>query len=402
MSEIKVSQMQEATNVNDDDYLMIVQNGINKKTKARNVGTGGNVAGDTLPVGSVIEWNSDIIPVNWLLCNGQEISRTDYADLFKILGTKYGQGDGSTTFNLPNRKGNVAVGKDENDEDFNELGKTGGEKEHTLTVAEMPSHNHEPTTNSAVMAKSGQNEMAQETTGGRTYELLTIGKTGGSQPHNNLQPYIVSNFIIKAKQSAGLVATVVDNLESESETDALSAKQGKALNENKQDKNLIKTFHLENDNTEFIVDGLDITRDGGTYEVEMYLQHSKAGDFAIGIQINNSDDAKWVYQGLDCLNDGNPACITSYNTTPNYGRLGAIRYNYTTIIKMTIHKAEYSFGGSLRYYVESMCMNGNFFERTISQYWPDDVATNLTSFRILNVSNTEVFQNGSYVKIYKK
>lgn len=238
MSEIKVSQMQEATNVNDDDYLMIVQNGINKKTKARNVGTGGNVAGDTLPVGSVIEWNSDIIPVNWLLCNGQEISRTDYADLFKILGTKYGQGDGSTTFNLPNRKGNVAVGKDENDEDFNELGKTGGEKEHTLTVAEMPSHNHEPTTNSAVMAKSGQNEMAQETTGGRTYELLTIGKTGGSQPHNNLQPYIVSNFIIKAKQSAGLVATVVDNLESESETDALSAKQGKVLYD-KFSKNII-------------------------------------------------------------------------------------------------------------------------------------------------------------------
>ena len=74
------------------------------------------------------------------------------------------------------------------------------------------------------------NEMSQ-ISGGRTYELLGIQNTGGSQAHNNLQPYAVSPYIIKAKQSSGLVADVVDNLASDSATDALSAKQGKILNE---------------------------------------------------------------------------------------------------------------------------------------------------------------------------
>ena len=200
----------------------------------------------------------------------------------------------------------------------------------------------------------------------------------------------------------GNKSEVIDNLQSESMYDALSANQGRILEKKKQDKNFIKDFYLETDATEFTIDGLDIVRDGGTYEIELYLQHSKANDFAIGIQINNLDDAKWVYQGLDCLNDVNPARITSYNTTPNHGRLGAIRYNYTTIIKFTIHKADYSFGGALRYYIDSICMNGNFVEHTISQYHPASLDVNLTSIRIMNTTNTEVFQNGSYVKVYKK
>ena len=92
-------------------------------------------------------------------------------------------------------KGRVCVGLDEDDTEFNIIGQTGGEKEHTLTIEEMPSHNHQPTTNAAVMAKSGQHEMVQEANGGRAYELLTIGKTGGSQPHNNLQPYEVVGYM---------------------------------------------------------------------------------------------------------------------------------------------------------------------------------------------------------------
>ena len=62
-------------------------------------------------------------------------------------------------------------------------------------------------------------------------EVTSTQNTGGGTAHNNLQPYIVTNFIVKAKQSAGLVATVIDSLESESKTDALSANQGKILNE---------------------------------------------------------------------------------------------------------------------------------------------------------------------------
>lgn len=189
------------------------------------------VTGDTLPIGAVIEWDSDIIPENWLLLDGQEVSREEYSDLFDLYGTKYGEGDGSTTFNLPNRKTRVPVGKDSSDSDFNKLGKTGGEKTHKLTVSEMPSHNHEMTWNTG----SGSSASAVSWISATTTQVVNTKKTGGDGAHNNLQPYIVTNFIVKAKQSAGVVATVIDNLESISEIDALSANQGRVLNDLKLD-----------------------------------------------------------------------------------------------------------------------------------------------------------------------
>ena len=112
----------------------------------------GQIGGDTLPVGSITEYGIDTPPTNWLLCNGQAISRTTYQDLFDIIGTTFGQGDGFTTFNLPNLT-------DEN-----------------------------------------------------VY------------------------YIIKVSQSAGIVATVIDSLTDTSTTNALSAKQGKILNEKIDEK----------------------------------------------------------------------------------------------------------------------------------------------------------------------
>lgn len=229
MSEIKVSEMIEAESVNEEDLIMIVQDGINKKVPASKVGTGGAASGDTLPIGAVLEWYSDMIPENWLLCNGQEVSRTDYAELFNTLGIKYGSGNGSTTFNLPSLKGKVAVGKDENDEDFNEIGKIGGEKKHKSTIEEMPGHLHGVQSGNVINTTSGGYGVANNFNKSGTQ--MTTDVVGGNQPHNNLQPYITCNFIINAKQSAGVVATVVDSLESTSETDALSAKQGKVLNQ---------------------------------------------------------------------------------------------------------------------------------------------------------------------------
>ena len=185
----------------------------------------GAVSGDTLPVGAIMPFGSDTIPENWLLCNGQAVSRTDYQQLFNTIGTTFGQGDGFTTFNLPNLQGKVVVGKDDNDTDFDTLGKAGGEKEHTLTIDEMPSHNHvgTPKYYRASSVEYATEENAQTGTQG------TTSSTGGGQPHNILQPYQVQNYIIKAKQSAGVVATVVDNLNSTSTTDALSANQGRLL-----------------------------------------------------------------------------------------------------------------------------------------------------------------------------
>lgn len=202
----------------------------------------GGITGDTLPIGSVVEFASDNIPDNWLLCNGQAVSRTDYAELFAAIGTTWGTGDGSTTFNLPTKEGLVTVGKKTNDSDFNALGKTGGEKTHTLTVAENPSHSHGENITSqygyqySLVGENGEGTQKAgylPTLSGSevSKKQLLTDNAGGGQPHNNLQPYTVSNFIIKAKQSSGVVATVVDNLNSTSATDALSAKQGKELND---------------------------------------------------------------------------------------------------------------------------------------------------------------------------
>lgn len=83
------------------------------------------------------------VPSNgWLLCNGSAISRTTYANLFAAIGTSYGAGDGTTTFNLPNLQGKIPVGRDTAQTEFDTVGETGGEKTHILSAAEMPSHTH--------------------------------------------------------------------------------------------------------------------------------------------------------------------------------------------------------------------------------------------------------------------
>lgn len=189
-------------------------------------GGGGGVSGDTLPVGSILAYSSTTIPTNWLLCDGRAISRTEYALLFSIIGTTYGVGDGSTTFNLPNLKGRVPVGVDSSQTEFDTLGETGGEKTHTLTVEEMPSHNHQ-----VARATSGQD-------GGSDWNIQNAStgiaqwyttSTGGGQPHNILQPYQTTNYIIKAFSSAGLVANIANGY-STSQNDAYSCDYVNNLN----------------------------------------------------------------------------------------------------------------------------------------------------------------------------
>ncbi len=78
------------------------------------VGDANNKAVPVMPVGCVIPFAGAAAPTGWLLCQGQAISRTTYAQLFSVIGTTYGSGDGKTTFNLPDMRGRVAVGSDAN------------------------------------------------------------------------------------------------------------------------------------------------------------------------------------------------------------------------------------------------------------------------------------------------
>jgi microcystin-dependent protein len=98
-----------------------------------------NVA--TTPAGVIQQYAGTAAPTGYLLCQGQAVSRTTYAALYAVIGTTYGTGDGSTTFNVPDLRQRVPVGKHSSGT-FNTLGGTGGAESHTITTAQLPAHNH--------------------------------------------------------------------------------------------------------------------------------------------------------------------------------------------------------------------------------------------------------------------
>ncbi len=148
------------------------------------------------PPGMSFDWENDTIPIGYLEKNGAAVSRTTYADLFTVIGTKFGIGDGSTTFNLPNDNGRVSVGYDSTQTEFNTVGKTGGAKTHTLTVGEMPTHAH-PITFTRYSSLSYYYAYPPYTSGEVVSNCGSTDNNGGGGAHNNLQPYIVKRKIIK-------------------------------------------------------------------------------------------------------------------------------------------------------------------------------------------------------------
>jgi microcystin-dependent protein len=164
------------------------------------------IAGGTLwadcPLGTINAFGGATAPEGWLLCQGQALSRTDYKDLFDVIGTNFGSGDGSTTFNLPDMRGKVGVGYNGSETEFNAVGKTGGEKTHTLQITEIPTHNHRICPNGIVNTATGSGGYGARAwiSSGESYNVTTE-PIGGSGAHNNLQPYETLNYIMKVKQT---------------------------------------------------------------------------------------------------------------------------------------------------------------------------------------------------------
>ena len=174
-------------------------------------------------IGSVMGWITDTPPEGWLLLDGSAVSRLDYSGLFSVIGTVYGEGDGETTFNLPDLRGRVPVGRS-SEADLDKLGNTGGEKTHKLTAAEMPSHTHTVSGTAAsggahthlmagiatrkagtwngCVASAGCSDTAWTSArsgGAHTHTVSGSAAAAGSGgAHNNMQPYLVLNYIIKA------------------------------------------------------------------------------------------------------------------------------------------------------------------------------------------------------------
>jgi microcystin-dependent protein len=212
----------------------------------------------SVPPGVFVPFLGASVPDGWLLCDGSAVSRVTYSDLFAAIGTAGGPGDGSTTFNLPDLRGRIPVGRDAAQPEFDTLGETGGAKTHTLAKGEMPVHNHGGATgggtsgtdspdhahtgstgwqsadhahggNGYPFATADGTTYAQGGTGASRYTIngyahlggvnanhyhdfttaganarhshsvpaLAISNDGSGTAHNNLQPYLAVNYIIK-------------------------------------------------------------------------------------------------------------------------------------------------------------------------------------------------------------
>lgn len=209
--------------------------------------------------GEVRMWTTTTAPTGWLICNGQAVSRTTYAGLFALIASTFGAGDGSTTFNVPDARGNVIAGYDPGNAterlamqttqgvSASGLGNAGGEQSHTLIIGEIPAHNHAVTDNghshtvsdpghvhsitdtthshnigvtlepafgtggTGGAVSTGSTTTSANLTGITGTNSATIGitgtngavtgvttqNTGGSTFHNNVQPTLILNFIIK-------------------------------------------------------------------------------------------------------------------------------------------------------------------------------------------------------------
>lgn len=208
------------------------------------------------PIGAILQFAGSSAPAKWLLCYGQAISRTTYSALYAVIGTAFGNGNGSSTFNLPDCRGRVAAGKDNmggtasgrlsnsatGGVNGNTLGGTGGAQMHVITVDQMPAHEHTGTTDAGgvhwhFMFSSKLNAdstptlgagdppaQSNDTSGNSSYRMqgdtasdavATLGVTSDApththdfttsstegdngHAHNNVQPTIIFNTIIYA------------------------------------------------------------------------------------------------------------------------------------------------------------------------------------------------------------
>lgn len=174
-----------------------------------NSGNGAWVIENTIalpPVGSTMRWKTSSIPAGWLTCNGAAVSRTVYAALFTLLGTTYGAGDGSSTFNLPNSTDRLNIGAG----NLYAVGAVGGSKDavvvshtHTATVTD-PGHLHSVSgINVAAATGSGNFQITGSGAGINTSTAttgisVTNASSGVSGTNANLPPYIADYEIIKA------------------------------------------------------------------------------------------------------------------------------------------------------------------------------------------------------------
>lgn len=152
-------------------------------------------------VGEIRMFAGNFAPAGWMFCDGQLLPISENETLFQLIGTTYG-GDGQSTFALPNLQSRVPLHQGNG---FI-LAETGGAEEITLTVNQIPAHSHPLLCSSGTASLSDPTNSLPAVSTAQAYfnspanptnmSPSSIGPTGGSQPHTNLQPYLCINFII--------------------------------------------------------------------------------------------------------------------------------------------------------------------------------------------------------------
>lgn len=153
-------------------------------------------------IGEIRMFAGTFAPVGWLMCDGSQLPISEYDALFNLIGTTYG-GDGQETFSLPDLRGRVPLHRSGSFP----LGSVGGVESVTLTQAQMPSHTHafnattalanQPTPGGNTPAQSGTVQLYTEDSANVPLDpQALLPSPGGNQPHENMHPFQVLNYII--------------------------------------------------------------------------------------------------------------------------------------------------------------------------------------------------------------
>lgn len=168
---------------------------------------------DCVPIGSGMDWFTNSAPDGWLLCQGQAISRTTYYELFQVIGTTYGAGNGSTTFNLPDFRGRTGVGKAARgtfNNSFNNLGTTVGTTTNTLTVNQLPAHNHAilDSGHNHTITDNGHNHTINDPGHGHAYAVANATKASDFDRTHEQQAVIDVGFSVTGTENSMTGVTV--------------------------------------------------------------------------------------------------------------------------------------------------------------------------------------------------
>jgi len=152
-------------------------------------------------VGEIRIFAGNFAPAGWMFCEGQLLPISENETLFNLIGTTYG-GDGQSTFALPDLRGRIPLHQGNG---FT-LAETGGAETVTLTVSQIPAHTHpilcsssvgnDPNANNNVLAESSAVSLYTNANPAAAMAPQSISSVGGSQPHDNFQPYLCLDFII--------------------------------------------------------------------------------------------------------------------------------------------------------------------------------------------------------------